>query len=88
MSSPAGAEVTSHEKPPRWSPIKWLPHDSVQTKPAIRGPLRLRGRLLLVAFIRHVLSIDEHTTTAKGPSRGLERMLVLCFFRQERPWLR
>ena len=51
-----------------------------QAQSATRGPLRLRGRLLLMAVIRHDLSIDEHTTTAEGPSRSPERMLVLYLF--------
>ena len=52
------------------------PGGTAQTQTATRGPLRLRGRLLLTAAIRH----DLHTTTAKGPSRSLERTLVLCLF--------
>ena len=43
-------------------------------------PLRLRGRPLLMAAIRHDLVIHVHTTTASGPSRSLEQLLVLCLF--------
>ena len=43
-------------------------------------PLRLRGRPLLMAAIRHDLVIHVHTTAASGPSRSLEQLLVLCLF--------
>ena len=56
------------------------PGGTAQTQTARRSPLRLRGRLLLTAAIWHDLTMDVHTTTAKGPSRSLERMLVLCLF--------
>ena len=50
------------------------------TKQITGPPLRLRGRPLLMAAIRHDLVIHVHTTAASGPPRSLEQSLVLCLF--------
>ena len=79
--APRSSTLVSHKMGPCGSP---------HTQPSTRIPLRLRGCLLLVAFVQHDRSMDEHTTTASGPLWSLEQLLVLCLFSsmEERSWLR